>query len=149
MLTALAYPLILARRREVFAWQGTGTLDNLLAQRDGLYASLRDLDQDLALGKLDNADYERLKARYMMRAAETLARLDAIRAETQRSDDELTKSIEKEVLALRGKIKPKRQAPAAGKANVQVKAAAGYCRNCGAPHQSGDKFCTRCGQKLA
>lgn len=142
VLSALAYPLVRARRREVFAWGGAETLDDLLAQRDGLYASLRDLDQDLALGKLDTPDYERLKSRYMTRAAETLSRLDTIQVETQRTDDELNKSIESQVLAMRGKAK------ARPRSSADTSHAAGLCRNCGAPFQAGDKFCGRCGEPV-
>ncbi|HEY6040707.1 MAG TPA: zinc ribbon domain-containing protein [Anaerolineae bacterium] len=144
VLSALAYPLVGARRREVFAWGGAETLDDLLAQRDGLYASLRDLDQDLALGKLDTPDYQRLKSRYMTRAAETLARLDAIQAETHRTDDALNKSIESQVLAMR-KTKSRGQATITPEAGREV---AGYCRNCGTPFHAGDKFCGHCGEPV-
>jgi len=54
-LAALAYPLYRARPQS--ATLNVSTLDDLLAQRDGLYATLRDLEADRQLGKLDEADY--------------------------------------------------------------------------------------------
>ena len=52
-LAGLAYPLYRARTQ--IAGVNVSTLDDLLAQRDGVYATLRDLELDQELGKLDAA----------------------------------------------------------------------------------------------
>ena len=73
----LGYPLYAARPR---AWSSPSSgLGDLFAQRDGIYATLRDLDQDYQLGKLDDADYKTRRERQLARAAVVLKELDAWR----------------------------------------------------------------------
>src|SRR5919206_5369439 len=76
VLTILAYPLY--RSRPAAALTRTSALDDLQAERDGLYATMRDLDQDYQLGKLDEADYPALREKHLARAAQVLRMLDAV-----------------------------------------------------------------------
>jgi len=64
--------------RPVPAAAPPGERDRLLAERDVLFRSLRDLDLDHATGKLGDADYADLAARYRAQAIAVLNRLDAL-----------------------------------------------------------------------
>jgi hypothetical protein len=129
----LAFPLYQARPR-AFASSGSA-LSDLLAQRDGLYATLRDLDLDFELGKLDGPDYHSRREKYLGRASLVLHQLDLMRVangeESSRSEE-----IEREVAALRR--------PPAGRIDRSTLA----CSNCGGAYNEGDRFCRRCGHTL-
>ena len=111
----LAYPLYQSRPPLEFA--PAGTLNDLLAQRDGVYATLRDLDLDYQLGKLDAVDYQALREKYLARASVLLQQLDALRG-VDTAHRDLSDEIEREVAVLR------QQAPGGGDREKQ-KAAPG------------------------
>ena len=136
-LAVLAYPLYRARQQPVPL--SVSTLDTLLTRRDALYATLRDLDQDRELGKLDDADYRTLRDRYMAQASQVLQELDAVQGKGAAT--EANAALEQEVRAQR-KTRDRKNAGA------NARAAAGFCRNCGQPHETGDKFCSKCGRAL-
>lgn len=136
-LAILAYPLY--RSRQQAAPLNVSTLDNLLAQRDGLYATLRDLELDRQLGKLDDTDYNALRDRYMAQAAQVLQDLDALQGKGATAGASAV--LEREVSA-------RRQVQELENAGADAKTAAGFCRHCGQPYGSGDKFCARCGRAL-
>jgi hypothetical protein len=143
-LAALAYPLYRARSQSILV--NASTLDDLLAQRDGVYATLRDLELDQQLGKLDAADYNALREKYMRRATEILNELDSLRGEggAKAASDE----IEREVAAMR--LRPPTPPVAEGEMSSAPREAASTqkCPNCGSPTIAGDKFCARCGHAL-
>lgn len=152
-LAALAYPMYSAWTQAVTL--DASTLDDLLAQRDGVYATLRDLELDRELGKLDANDYESLRERYMTRATQILQQLDALRGEG--ATREASVEIEKEVAALRRPTtddEPRtttvdrvteKPVPTA---IAEAKPPELQCANCGRPYRAGDKFCAQCGQPL-
>lgn len=144
-LAILAYPLYLSRPRPaVFS---VSTLDDVIARRDGTYATLRDLELDHELGKLDDRDYKALRESYLVQASDILRELDALRGEgvNASAGDE----IEEEIAALRRQpaeaksmpleVKP---TPTAGSETVLE------CPNCGRAYSRGDRFCARCGKAL-
>jgi len=164
-LAGLAYPLYRARTQ--VAGVNVSTLDDLLAQRDGVYATLRDLELDQELGKLDANDYASLRERYMLRATEILQQLDVLRGEG--GGQVASAEIEKEVAAMRKTTKEKGRfaeprlatnddgriaddktkiAPAKAGMKQGAPAAEMFCTNCGRPYKQGDKFCARCGHAL-
>ena len=154
----------LYRARNQTVTVNASTLDDLLAQRDGVYATLRDLELDRELGKLDANDYAALRERNMLRATEILQQLDLLRGEG--SAKQASSDIEKEVAALRHTPTPSSPQPVAKPASTksprpatanqrtntngqQPKANDSFCTNCGRPYTSGDKFCARCGHALS
>jgi hypothetical protein len=106
-------------------------LENLVSQRDAMYAAIKDLENEHASGKLSEADYRSLRARYEARAISLMQELDRIVATLPRpaSDD----AIEREVARLRR---------AAAKEGVLV------CPQCGMPYAAEDVFCAKCGASL-
>jgi len=158
-LVALAYPLYRAQMQT--AAVNASTLDDLLAQRDGVYATLRDLELDQQLGKLDAADYNALREKYMLRATEILQELDVLRGEGGGKD--ASAEIEREVAAMRKVTRDERREtrddrrqttesqslsavssrPLANRQSSDLK-----CANCGRAYKVGDQFCARCGYAL-
>ncbi len=64
-------------RRPAVAAEEETEREGLLRERDSISRSLRDLELDRATGKLSDADYAVLAARYRARALAVLRRLDA------------------------------------------------------------------------
>ena len=55
-------------------------LSDLQSEREMALSALRDLEDDRATGKVSDADYEALKARFTERAVEVLKKLDEAEA---------------------------------------------------------------------
>jgi hypothetical protein len=55
-------------------------LEDLFVQREGVYATLKELDFDYETGKLIEQDYRELRARYSAEAARILQRIDQLEA---------------------------------------------------------------------
>ncbi len=160
VLAVLAYPLYQSRPRALLSMGGT--LSDLLAQRDGLYATLHDLDLDYELGKLDGEDYNARREKYLSRAALVLHQLDELHAAVG-PENTLSEDIEREVAALRQQttesktppstehIKPRSlsaRVPSRALKPGSVRSSALTCPNCGRAYNEGDRYCARCGQTL-
>ncbi len=130
----LAYPLYRTRTRAPLF--STNPLGDGVAQRDGIYATLRDLDQDYQIGKLDEADYRARREKYLGRAALILREIDAEKGAEENTQAQ-SEAIEAEVAALRQARQEAGREPT------------GYCRQCGQPYKAGDLFCAKCGQALS
>ncbi len=143
-------------------------LDDLMAQRDGLYATVRDLDLDYQVGKLDTTDYRTRRDKYLARAAAVLRQIDALRSREPTVSVE-SNEIEKEVAALRTRSSEKSRAQIAEATTVErsVTSEPGrdhhrltpvvdldgdssklVCPGCGQSCQADDRFCRRCGRAL-
>ena len=71
----IAYPVLKPPHEETIE---RNALDALVAQRDGAYQAIRDLDFDFQLGKLSSTDYETLRERQKAHAASVLQEIDAL-----------------------------------------------------------------------
>ena len=108
-------------------------------------AALREIEFDRATGKLSDADYDDLKARYTERA------LVAMRQASPAAGDD---PVEAAVRALRATL------PACGDCGVRPEPDAIYCSTCGkflpgrcescnaSVDEPGARFCSRCGYAL-
>jgi hypothetical protein len=109
-------------------------LDRLLDRKNVIYQNLRDLEFEYKMGRLSEADFERLEAGYRNDAAAVLGRLDQLDAM-----ENLDEVIEKEVAARKAKLSgpgPKGRRDAS------------RCPSCGAEKISGKKFCADCGHRF-
>jgi hypothetical protein len=168
----VAQPLSVRSRARVEA--GESPREKLLAERDSLYAAMRDLDLDFQTGKLLEADYRAMRDTYAARGVEILKALDAaesvdrgprVTGRTSAAADE----IEAAVLARRkpqpasaddgieAAIRARRQAagrnpksetpaPSPGRTGASVR---NQCPQCARPIDPSDRFCAKCGAPLA
>ncbi len=109
----------------------------LAAQRDAIYALIRELDSDYAEGKFNDEDYAAQRERYVSQGVEILEQLDQ---QAQGGQGALEDEIEARVLALRQK-----SAPVSASAQ---KAKARFCTNCGQQAAPQHDFCASCGTEL-
>ncbi len=155
---ALALPLFRPRQHAMMA--ATGTLGDLVAQRNGIYATLRDLDLDYQIGKLDTADYQARRALYLERAAAILEQLDALcspslpSGQEQIADEarqrELSGEIEREVAVLRESTRTVRSnGHVRHRTPAKQQDPGPFCTQCGKRVRPGDRFCANCGQALS
>ncbi len=146
--------------------------DKLLAERDAIYATIRDLDMDFQTGKLLEADYHALRDRYMARGVEILKELDTLfdldrKSEVGGRRSEVGDEIEAAVQARRrartqarpleddieAAIRSRRQSKIGHQPSAirHPPSAIGHlqCPSCGRPVDPTDRFCARCGAALA
>ena len=91
----------------------------LLSAKEAAFVALKDLDFDYKTGKIDEADYASLKARYEAEAVRVMKKLDDA-------------------------AKGQPSSPAGKRAGEKVR----FCAGCGAKADEGDRFCASCGQPI-
>jgi hypothetical protein len=79
----VVWPLLRGTVREAEAAPGLGAARELQSQRDMLLAALKDLEDDRATDKLDEADYAELHAKLSEEAVAVLKRLDDLERERE------------------------------------------------------------------
>ncbi len=109
---------------------------DLLAERNRIYAAIRDLDFDYKTNKVSDDDYAAQRFRLVAAGVDVLQRLDSLLDHAE--DDR----VEAAVQAMR----------AGGNSDAALPGteghAAGYCPQCGEPVQAGDRYCGACGTRL-
>lgn len=112
--------------------------------------ALREIEFDRVTGKLSDADYEELKARYTARALQAMRAASSADAPAGADD-----AIEAAVRAYRERMKTcascgPRPEPDAVYCSNCGRYLPGACEGCGASiTESGAAFCARCGRQLA
>jgi len=101
---------------------GADRIRELLERRELALNALRDLEEDHRLGKIDDKEYELLRARYRRRA---LAALKAVDQALGTDVESLEKLLEREVALARRR-----------------------CPDCGQPLAEDFRFCPHCGHAL-
>ncbi|MFH1624451.1 MAG: zinc ribbon domain-containing protein [Pseudomonadota bacterium] len=113
-------------------------LRELNLQKEGAYATIRELEFDLMMGKLSEDDYETLKEQYTQDAIDCLKKIDEVLSNKKRkaspAEEDIEDEIEREISALR-KIR-------------SIKEVTIFCTQCGARGSTGDRFCSQCGAEL-
>lgn len=138
----VAYPIF---RSPVASPRPTGdspnkSLAELLARRDAMYATLKELDLDLEMDKLSETDHRILRDRYRAEAVVILQEIDARQAATQlQIAEEREPERETTVQDIEQEIATRRQ-----KRRAQAR-----CPGCEAAFEPGDRFCRHCGATLA
>ena len=132
----VAYPLFKQSNQLDVTFAGTSdpVLEGLVSQRDAMYSAIKDLENDHAMGKLSDADYKSLRAKYEAKAVAILQELDNVvgsepSARAARDDE----AIEREIARLRRSTAT----------NASMK-----CPKCGTLHTAEDVFCAKCGTSL-
>ncbi len=126
-LAIVGWPLLVnSSRNERMEPEEDSELDNLLLQKDTVFAALSELDFDYAMGNLSAADHGELRQKYAQKAMSVMKEIDVLHLE---EDEE----IEREIMQLR------RGTP--GRAGETAPA----CTGCGAEIDPEDSFCSECG----
>ena len=117
-------------------------------RKDLALAALKEIEFDRATGKLDDADYDRMKATYTAEALEAIRAADAAAAPVPREPALARRQVPAGVGATaegagdaaEALIAAKRQAARSGRR---------FCSECGAELEGAGKFCVECGAKAS
>jgi len=160
----IAQPLILKTRVKTAAPESPR--DKLLAERDTLYATIRDLDLDFHTGKLVEADYRAMREAYAARGVEILKELDAMNVGPQEAKSKRQKAVADDIEAavqarrkgkpqVAGRMAEEDEIEAAIRARRQTKIGNQQstishpaCPSCGTLFDPADRFCAKCGAAL-
>jgi hypothetical protein len=150
----LAAPLIFdAPRRSVK--EESGEISSLLAERDRVINSLRELDFDFRLGKIPDEDYPAQRAELLQKGADILRKLDSLQPQPI-GDDEVEARIERAAAARRADAAVKTEPVSddeiesmlATRRKARKSKSAGFCPKCGKAVLVSDQFCPNCGKAL-
>lgn len=120
-----------------------GAASTLVARKERLLADIRELDSDLATGKLDASDHRRFRATALADTAEILQAIE----EAERENAVATSAVDAPVAAPAGPEDDDDwiEALIAERRGVLESAA---CPGCAVPIEPGDTFCRHCGATL-
>jgi rubrerythrin len=150
----LAAPLIF-RTAHRSANEETSEISPLMAERDRIINSLRELDFDFKLGKIPDEDYPAQRAELLQKGADILRKLDALQPPSI-SDDEVEARIERAAAARRADAAVKTEPVSddeiesmlARRRKERKGKSAGFCPKCGKAVLVSDQFCPSCGKAL-
>ena len=126
----VAHPFIAAGRQTSRQSSSSVQVQELVERQGQLYAAIKELEFDKALGKLSTEDFEDLRRDLEKEALSVMRRLDQARDPS--GTRSLRESIEADILVLRqNRRKPPER-----------------CPNCAAPSREKDRFCSSCGTLL-
>lgn len=113
-------------------------LNQLALKKARVYATIRELEFDLNMGKISMEDFETLKGQYMLDAVDSLKKIDELQStktrETGLTGKDMENGIEREISSLR--------------LNRSIKRTNVFCVHCGAKAPYRAQFCSLCGTEL-
>ena len=128
---------ILSRRLQPAAQAAAHAYLELQHQKELVYAAIKELELDRAVGKIDAGDYEAQRGLLEDSAVDLLHRLE----QGERVDELATveEQVESDVATL---VRTR------GSADTG-ESAARFCTGCGAPRAADHRFCPRCGTEFS
>jgi len=125
-------------RQNGFTPKPEDILEELKNKKDGAYATIRELEFDLSMGKLTEEDFQILKRQYTQEAVGYMKEMDKLESPkatfSKPVDSVLEEEIEQGVTAIRThKTTQKKYI---------------YCTSCGAKAAVESRFCAACGSNL-
>jgi hypothetical protein len=113
-------------------------LEELKNKKEGAYATIRELEFDLSMGKLSEEDFQILKRQYVQEAVGYMKAMDKLKSPpatiSKLTDTDLEEEIEPEDRASR--------------THESTKGKYIYCTSCGRKAAVERRFCTACGSNL-
>lgn len=107
-------------------------------KKDGIYQAIKELEFDLAMGKISQEDFEKMRAQYMFEAIECLKKIDHLHHtdgdETHLHQESLEGKIEEKVPMIEERLNSEKKER--------------FCNQCGNRVELRDRFCFYCGAKL-
>lgn len=125
-LFVVSFPLWNKRFAEDIVELKESELSDLLYRKDASFIALKDLEFDHKTGKIDDVDYDEMKARFEGEALDTIKRID----DYKRGSDAVG-TVDQKI-----------------KTSVKSKTDIGYCASCGVSVKESHKFCSSCGASL-
>ena len=125
-------------RQNGFTPKPEDILEELKNKKDGAYATIRELEFDLSMGKLTEEDFQTLKRQYTQEAVGYMKEMDKLESPqatfSKPVDTVLEEEIEQRVVAIHNpKSTPRKYI---------------YCTSCGAKAGIESRFCAVCGSNL-
>jgi hypothetical protein len=111
----------------------------LTSEKEGAYATIKELEFDLEMGKLSTEDYETLKGQYMLEALDCMKEIDALQSNQSRKESLTEKDIEDEIEQEVSQLRNNRSKKTDGV----------FCTHCGTKASSEDRFCSKCGTRIS
>ena len=105
-------------------------LQQLESRKEGALTTIKELEFDLNMGKISDGDYEALKEQYTDDAVGYIKEIEELKTGAKKPVEKTDKELEQEIRSFRKK-------PGI------------FCTQCGSPASSDDKFCAKCGERLA
>ena len=127
-------PLFAGREKIGQASKKEGRRRKLLEDRETLYESIRELDFDYRMGKVEEDDYRQTRTRYETQAVNLMKAIDQTNGRAEAVEDR----VEQEIATLRRSRKGKRR----------KKPAERPCPKCKTVSSTGARFCPQCGTPL-
>jgi hypothetical protein len=121
---------------EILAAQGHD-VDDLAEQKRRILRALKDLENEKAIGRIDDADYEAMSRRYRDDAKDVMRRMDERVAPAMAEAERMARDY----LEKRGTVTPEAAAP-------QDKQERRACTSCGTPNEIDAAFCKKCGASM-
>lgn len=143
-LAFIAYPLFASRQQRLSEKsEGVERRDDLLKEKQTVYAAIKDLDFEYKTGKLSDEDYAALRESYRARALNILKQID----EPEQAPPSTAEPGDGVPPVKSGSI-----APEGTSATTDTKVGAAVdallCVQCGQANPQGSKFCSKCGTPL-
>ena len=150
----LAAPLLFNSKQRTLK-EEPGEISSLLAERDRVINSLKELDFDFNLGKIPTEDYPPQRAELLQKGADILRKLDAMLPQPI-SDEEVERRIERAAAARRADAAVQAEPPSddevesmlAARRKARKGKSSGFCPKCGKAVLVTDQFCANCGKAL-
>ena len=117
--------------------------ENLLREKEAVYAAIKDLDFEYKTGKLSDEDYAALRESYRVRALNILKRINEPEEEAAGLDAEAETAP-----AAESGTAPQGVPPGSTEAAVREARQVLSCAQCGEANPRGSKFCSVCGTPL-
>jgi hypothetical protein len=125
-------------------------LGELVARKDAVLLSIKEIEFDYRTGKLNEADYKRYNHRLRQQAISLIKRIDDLAPDVSDLEAELEAAIadQRQVAdaVLASALPPAKLRQSATSAANGSRPS--FCHNCGAAIEPDDNFCAACGEKL-
>ena len=113
-------------------------LNQITLKKEGAYATIKELEFDLSMGKLSEEDFEIMKKQYTLDALKYMEEIDHLQG-AEKSGSPLTEEgVEKNI---ENDNSPPHKDRSAMEASV-------FCTKCGEKAETQDPFCANCGSEL-
>ena len=113
-------------------------LNQITLKKESAYATIKELEFDLSMGKLSEEDFEAMKKQYTLDALKYMEEIDQLQASNNMEEKPSGEGLEEE--QKNEKTTPD-EAPSASQDGL-------FCTQCGEKASKEDHFCSSCGANL-